>query len=205
MKLIKLFTGIWLFAVGIVLTIQADLGIGPWDAFHKGISLHTSLSFGQAGILVGLILIVINLFMKQYIGIGTLVNTIGIGLLIDLFMNHQWIVSPESKVLSFVFLFLGMVVIALGSYFYISAGYGTGPRDGLMVGLHALLNKPVGLIRASIEILTCFLGYLLGGPIGIGTLLIAFGIGPIVEVTFRVLNFEVKDVNHTYLSFKKTS
>lgn len=205
MKYIKLFLGILLFAIGIVLTIQADLGIGPWDAFHQGISIHTNLSFGQAGILVGVILLFINLFLKQYIGIGTIVNIIGIGLLIDFFMASAYIQKSDSIVNGLIMLIIGMFVIALGSYFYIGAGFGAGPRDGLMVGLHLKLNKPVGMIRGSIEIITCFVGFLLGGKIGIGTVIIAFGIGPIVAFTFKILRFEVKDVKHRYFSFRKLS
>lgn len=204
MKLVRLCIGIMLFAIGIVFTIQANFGIGPWDSFHQGISLHTKLTFGQASITVGAILIVVNFFMKQYIGIGTILNTLGVGFMIDLFMSTQWLSSQTNILMSLLFLLIGMFSIALGAYFYIGAGYGSGPIDGLMIGLHLILKKPVGLVRGSLELFVCLLGFLLGGQVGVGTLIIAFSVGPIFQITFRLLNFEVKDVHHKYITFRKT-
>lgn len=193
----RLLIGLVLYAVGIVLSIKANLGLAPWDAFHTGLSMLTGFTFGQVSIAVGVAVILITYQLKEAIGIGTIANIFCIGIVIDFLFKYQLIPAAPNVAVGVLMIFSGMVTIALASYFYIGSGFGTGPRDGLMVALTRELNKPVGLIRGMIEVTVLILGYLLGAKIGIGTLLLGVGIGPVVQIVFKLLKFEVKHIEHT--------
>lgn len=195
----RLILGILLYALGIVLSINANLGVSPWDTFHQGISNLVNITFGQASIAVGFIIVLLNLYLKENIGIGTILNMVLIGVFIDLIMYYNLIPIMDSLIPGLIMIILSMFVIALATYCYIGAGFGSGPRDGLMVGLTKKTGRPVGLIRGLIELAVLIIGFLLGGKVGIGTVILAFGIGPIVQFTFHKLNFEVGDVEHIYL------
>lgn len=202
-RLFRLFMGIFLYAVGIVLSVQANIGVAPWDAFHQGLAGITSMTFGQASIVVGLVILIINYTMDIKIGFGTIVNAVGIGYIIDIFMYNDIIPVSTNPIISVLMIIGGMFLIAFASYFYIGAGLGAGPRDGLMVGLVKKTNKRVGVVRSSIELTVLLIGFILGGQIGIGTLLLAIGIGPIMQFTFKWLSFTVEDVKHDYLLSKE--
>lgn len=198
-RFIRLIIGISLFAIGIVFTINANLGIAPWDTFHQGVSLLSNITFGQASIIVGLSILILNFFLKEHIGIGTILNIFIIGIIIDILFKFNVIPVMNSFISGFLMIIAGMVTIAFGSYFYIGAGFGSGPRDGLMVGLVKKTKLPIGVIRAAIEVSVLLIGYLLGGQVGIGTVILAVFIGPIVQFIFRIVKFDVKSVKHTYL------
>lgn len=196
-RIARLALGLVLYAIGIVLTINGNLGLAPWDALHVGLSQTTGISFGQISIVVGLLVLLINYHLYESIGIGTLLNIFVIGFLIDGIFHYQLIPVSQSIISGIPMIISGMLLIALASYFYISAGFGTGPRDGLMVALTRTTEKPVGLIRGCIEISVLSLGVLLGAKIGLGTVILAFGFGPVIQTTFKLLNFDVKRVSHT--------
>ncbi|MDF2596470.1 MAG: putative rane protein [Clostridia bacterium] len=203
-RLFALFLGILLYAFGIVLSIEANLGIAPWDAFHQGISTLTGITMGQAGIGVGILILIFNYWLKEKIGLGTIVNILGIGLMIDFLLYLDIIPTMHSLVGGITAIVVSMFVIAFGSYFYIGSGYGIGPRDGLMVGLVKKTNKKVGFIRGVIELSVLVIGVVLGGKIGIGTVILGIGIGPIVQLTFKFLNFDVSTIKHQYLFERNT-
>lgn len=195
----KLLFGIILYAIGIVFTINANQGVAPWDAFHQGVSINLNVTFGIASMAVGFIIVVINYILGEKIGIGTLLNIFGIGLIID-FIFYLEIIPIASSSLSGIFMIItGIVIITLATFFYISAGYGTGPRDGLMVALIRRTGKKVGLIRACIETTALLIGFLMGGQLGIGTIILALCGGPIMQFIFRLLKFDVKNVEHKYI------
>ncbi|MBF4691919.1 YczE/YyaS/YitT family protein [Fusibacter ferrireducens] len=202
MRILRLFFGIFLYALGIVLSIRADIGVAPWATFHQGISNLLGITFGQATIGVGFIILGFNYFMDIKIGFGTIINVFGIGSLVDFLLVNNIVPKMTTLLGGIVMVILSMFVIALATYFYIGAGFGTGPRDGLMVGLVKKTNKKVGLIRGSIELTVLFIGFMLGAKVGIGTVILGVGIGPIVHWTFKVLDFDVKNVEHQYLSLK---
>ncbi len=199
----RLLLGLMLYAVGIVLTIQANLGLSPWDALHSGLSQTFGISFGQISILVGIAVVAVTYQFHEAIGVGTILNTVLIGLFIDYIFHIDLIKTPSNFFLGVLMIFAGMFMIAFASYFYIGSRYGAGPRDGLMVALTRVTGKPVGLIRGSIELTVLFLGYLLGAKIGIGTVLLAFCMGPIIQMTFRYFSFEVGAVSHDSILQKK--
>lgn len=201
-RLLHLFMGLVLYSFGIVLTIQGNLGLAPWDALHMGLTYITKFSFGLISILVGLLILLFTYQLDESIGIGTISNIIVIGLLIDLIFALKLIPLSTSTFSGIPMILIGMEMIALGSYFYIGSGFGTGPRDGLMVAITRVTNKPIGLIRGIIEISVLVIGFLLGAKLGIGTILIAFGMGPIIQMTFKFLKFDVSTVMHNALLHK---
>jgi len=199
LRIIKLFAGLFIFAVGIVMTINANLGLSPWDAFHQGIAIVTHITIGQANIIVGFIVLVLNRLLGERIGWGTVSNMLFIGLFMDYLMFNNIIPVFSRFIPSVLLLLLGMFLIGIASYLYISAGFGSGPRDGLMVALTAKTGKSVRFIRNSIEGSVLTAGYLLGGSIGIGTVINALIIGYIVQFVFKMFKFDVNKVEHRYI------
>jgi uncharacterized membrane protein YczE len=187
-RLWRLFVGLLCFGLGIALLVHADLGLGPWDVLHQGISDRTGVPIGTVGIGVGALLLVAWLWLPVRIGFGTVANTIVIGLVID---GTLWLL-PESAPLWVRCgeVPAGIVLIALGSGFYIGAGLGPGPRDGLMTGLARRGVGSVRAVRTGIEITVLVLGWLLGGTVGWATALQALTIGPLVQWFLDRLSLE---------------
>jgi uncharacterized membrane protein YczE len=179
-RLARLFFGLVLFGFGLALMVIADLGLSPWDVFHQGISQRTGIPIGTVVIITGLLLLVFWIPLKERIGIGTIANAIVIGLTLDLFLL---ILPDQLDVLAvrWLSMLLGVLLVAIGSGFYIGAGLGPGPRDGLMTGITRRTGYPLGLVRGVLEIGVLIIGWLLGGTVGVGTLVFAFGIGPLVQ------------------------
>lgn len=172
--------GLVLFGFGLALMVIAELGLSPWDVFHQGVSERTGIPIGTVVIITGLLLLVTWIPLKEKIGIGTIANAIVIGLVLDLAL----LVLPQSLDLlaaRWLAMLSGVLIVAIGSGLYIGAGLGPGPRDGLMTGITRITGYPLALVRAVLEIGVLILGWLLGGTVGVGTLVFAFGIGPLVQ------------------------
>ena len=168
-RFVILFVGFFLLALASVFMKQANIGLGPWDALHDGISRQTPLTYGQASMAVGLLIVVVDFLCKERLGFGTLLNIFVIGLLIDLVLEAGLIPKMSGAFLpGLLYGFCGMVLMALGIWLYIGAAMGAGPRDSLMVILTRRTGKPVGLCRATVEGVALVLGFLLGGPGGAG-------------------------------------
>lgn len=177
-RLLRCIFGLALFGLGITLFIRADLGLAPWDVFHKGLSEKIGVSIGSVIIGVGALLLLLWIPLRQRPGIGTILNALEIGLVVDL--TKGFIGSPDHPVARVSLMFAGLGVIGLGSALYIGAGLGPGPRDGLMMGL-AARGHSIRLARTGVEATVLVAGLLLGGSVGIGTLVFTFGIGPVVQ------------------------
>jgi len=205
LRFCKLICGLFLYALGIVFTIKANIGYGPWEVFHVGLGVSVGISIGNASIIVGLIIIVITLFMGEKIGIGTILNMILIGLFLDIILISNIVPIIENIYLGVLVLITGLFIISLGSYFYIGSGFGAGPRDGLMVALARKSKLPIGVIRSIIELTATILGWLLGGMVGIGTVVSGFAIGFCIQSTFRILKFDPTKIVHStiYDSYKE--
>jgi uncharacterized membrane protein YczE len=175
-RLPQLLVGIPVLGVGIALTLQARLGVSPYDVLHQGIAAKTGLSVGTVVILVGLAILLLWIPLRQRPGLGTVVNTLTVGLVIDLALH----VVPEPDLLAarIPLLVAGIVVTGLGMGLYIGAGLGPGPRDGLMTGL-AAKGFPLWTVRTVLELAALLAGWVLGGNVGVGTVLFAFSIGPL--------------------------
>lgn len=176
--------GLALFGLGISMLIDSELGAAPWDVFHTGVSELTGISVGNIVIITGFALLVLWIPLRERPGLGTLLNAIEIGLVVDL--TEPLMPGTDLLVPRVLLMLGGVVVIALGSGFYIGAGLGPGPRDGLMTGLARRRIGRYGIsiraARTGVEIIVLIVGIVLGGSIGIGTAVFAFGIGPLVQI-----------------------
>ncbi len=188
-RLVVVIAGLFLFATGDVFTYRSNTGLGPWDVLHQGISLHTPITFGQAIILVGVVIILAGLLLRVYPGVATLLNMLLVGIFVDLQLHLNWLpdLSHTSLLLRLFIDIIGVFITGLGTALYIIPHLGAGPRDGLMLRLHTLTKIRIGVVRALIECSVLVIGFLLGGTVGIGTLIFAFGIGPCVEFGFYLL------------------
>lgn len=197
--LIRLFIGLFLYAVGIVLTINANLGLSPWDVFHQGFSTQIGITMGQASIIVGFLFVILDWILGEKVGIGTICNMLFIGMFMDLLMLNNLIPVFRNLIGKVGMMLLGMFVIGIASYFYISAGLGSGPRDGLMIALTKRTKKSVRFIRNSIELTVLIIGYILGGTVGVGTLIMVIGGGYFVQFAFTIFKFDVSKVQHKFI------
>lgn len=177
-RLPRLLVGLVLFGVGIAMMVISDLGLAPWEVLHQGISINTGIPIGTVGILTGILVLILWIPLRERPGIGTVSNVLLIGIVIDLTL---WLAPDrvDGAWQQWALLIGGTLVIAVGSGLYIGAGLGPGPRDGVMTGLGAR-GVPIGFARAIIEVSVLVAGWALGGTVGVGTVVFAFGVGPLV-------------------------
>jgi uncharacterized membrane protein YczE len=185
-RVVVLFVGLTLFAAAIVALLESGLGLAPWDVFHLGIAMHSALTIGTAGIVVGLVVLAIAWALGQAPGFGTLANAIVIGALVEVFRNIDAVerLSTGGLVIRTALLLAGIVLIGIGSALYIGAGLGAGPRDSLMLALSRRTGARIAVVRSAIEVTVVLIGALLGGTFGVGTAAVAILIGPTVEAGF---------------------
>jgi uncharacterized membrane protein YczE len=185
----SLFAGLLLFALGIVFLLESGLGLSPWDVLNQGVSEHTSLSFGTANIVIALIVLVLAWSLGAKIGPGTVANAVLIGLAVDglLAIDAVDALSDAPLAVRVVLMVAGVLMIGIGSGFYIGAAMGAGPRDSLMLVTADRAGVRIGISRVVIEVAVTVIGFGLGGTVGIGTIAFAFGIGPAVELSFWLL------------------
>lgn len=198
-NILKLIFGLGLFSLGIIMTVKAQIGYAPWDTFHYGLSGNIGLSYGNTAILVGAVTVAIAVLLGEKVGIGTLLNMTVIGILCDFILNNNLIQTPETFLFRVIMLMTGLLVMSFASFFYISAGFGAGPRDSLMVGLSKRLKLPVGACRNIIELSVMIIGWVLGGAVGIGTLLSAIFMGIFIQSVFKLMKFDARGVDHMTL------
>ena len=196
-KALLLFAGFFVLALASVLLKQANIGLGPWDALHDGISRQTPLTYGQASIAVGLAIVAVDFLCKERLGFGTLLNILVIGTFVDMLLSAGWIPRLSGALLpGLIYGTVGLTLSSVGIWLYISAAMGTGPRDSLMVILARRTGKPAGACRASVEALALLAGWMLGGQVGLGTVIFTLMGGPIMQLVFRLVKFDVKAVRH---------
>ena len=177
--LIYLIFGLILFGLGEALLITANAGVSPWTVLAQGISVKTGYSIGITTFIVSISVLCLWIPLKQKPGIGTILNTIIISVVIE--VSLPYLPSPELLVLQILQVIIGVAIVGIGSGFYLIANLGPGPRDGLMTGLQKMTNLSIALIRTIIEISAVIVGWYLGGVVGIGTVVFALGIGPFVS------------------------
>jgi uncharacterized membrane protein YczE len=186
----SLYFGLFLFALGVVMILYADLGMSSWGVFQVGVMNVFGLTFGQASQLVGLGVLVLGWALGFPPGFGTVMNMYFIGYFIDLIINWGIVPTFRNTVLQFALMVGGMGVLGMATYLYLNPKLGAGPRDGLMIGLVKKLDRPVGQIRGGIEVTVTVLGYLMGGPVGVGTVITAFATGYFVQMAFKLGNYD---------------
>ena len=180
-----LFFGLSLFGLGEALLIVSKFGVTPWTVFAEGVAKNFDISIGLATFLVSISILILWVPLKQKIGIGTISNAIIIAFTIDLFVY----LLPFSKniFLSIIEMIIGILLVGIGSGIYLITNLGPGTRDGLMKGISENFHKPIYFIRLSIEIVVVILGWILGGTVGLGTLMFALLIGPIISISLIVI------------------
>ena len=181
-----LFFGLVIFGLGEGLLILSTTGNSPWSVLAEGISNTTSLSIGAATFFISVSVLFLWIFIKQKPGLGTIFNIIIIAGMIDITLS--FFDAPSSIWMKYFLAFFSVLLVGLGSGIYLVANLGPGPRDGLMTGLTKLTNLPIALVRAFLEISAVLAGWYLGGTVGVGTLIFAFGIGPCVALGLFLVN-----------------
>lgn len=193
-RLTRCAFGLFLFGLGITFFIRARLGLAPWDVFHTGVSDRTDVAVGTVIIVVGVFLLLLWIPLRQRPGVGTVMNAIEIGLVVNL--TKPIVGEPDHIVGRLGLMGVGLLIVGLGSAIYIGSGLGAGPRDGLMLGL-STRGISIRSARTIIEITVLVTGIVLGGPIGLGTVAFALGIGPIVQVLLPRFDIRTGDRTHS--------
>ena len=191
---------LFLNGFGIYLTIQANIGAAPWDVLSLGLSKSLGILYGTASITVSVLILLIDVMMREPIGIAMFLDAFIVGKAVD-FFNWTKLVPPCSSLLTAIpVLIAGLFVLAYTQYTYMCAALGCGPRDTLLVGLAKRLKRiPIGAVSIALLGTATLIGWLLGGPVGLGTILCAFGAGPIMQLAFRTVRFDATGIHHQRL------
>lgn len=185
-RVVRLLVGLALYGVAEGLMVLAHVGVGPWTVFATGLAERTGAGVGWLTNVIGLAVLLLWIPLRQKPGIGTVLNVLLVGTFIE--ATVDLFPAPEHLALRVPLFAAGLVLLAVASGVYIGAGLGPGPRDGLMTGLHARTGRPIWLCRAVVEVSVLVVGWLLGGDVGVGTVVFAFGIGPLVGVVLPRLD-----------------
>ena len=172
--------GLTLFGLGEGLLIVSFTGASPWSVLAQGISLNANLSIGTITFLISIAVLILWIPLGQKPGMGTIFNALIIALMIDLCI--KFVPTPSNYLHQLILAFLSVIIVGIGGGIYLVSNLGAGPRDGLMIGLQKVTNFPIAVVRATLEISVVVVGWYLGGTVGVGTLLFAFGIGPCVAL-----------------------
>lgn len=187
-RLVVLNAGLALMGLGTAAMLAAGMGVAPWAVFHEGVALSSGLSHGTVSQLAGFVLLIVAwAWFGQRPGIGTALNMIMLGLWIDVFRGQPWLPSPDTLAAGALQHLAATGLYAFASALYMTADIGTGPRDSVMLGAATRFATPVRTIRTSIEVLVLGAGWALGGPVGVGTLIYALAVGPLVQACLRWL------------------
>jgi len=196
-KILLATVGLAVCAVGNYMTIQADIGQAPWNALYLGLINHIPLTYGQISIVVGVLITFIALALKEPIGLGTVMDYVLVGIFCDIYKAIGLIPQIENYYVGVVVMLLGMAIQSFSQFLYMSAGLSCGPRDAMMVGLGKRVRKvPIGAVAIGINLTAAAVGFLLGGSIGLGTIIFMLAGGIIMQTVFHLLRFEPRDVVH---------
>jgi len=182
-RLVQLYLGLTCYGVGMGLQVQSRLGLDPWDVFHQGIARRLHVSLGLVVIVVGALVLLVWIPLRQRPGLGTISNVIVLGSVLDIALAV--VPVPHWLPLRLAYLVVAIVLVGAATGLYIGADFGPGPRDGLMTGLARRTGRSIRLTRTAIELTVLLVGWLLGGTVGIGTLAFALAIGPLSQLFLR--------------------
>ncbi len=182
---IQLMLGLFLYGIAISMMVRAAIGISPWDVLAQGISLRTGIPFGFVTNIVGGVVLLLWIPIRQRLGVGTVLNALLVGPSAEVGL---WLIPEQTDLWSRIPMFVGgLLLLAIATGLYIGARFGPGPRDGLMTGINAKFGIRLWIVRTSLEITVLVIGWILGGDVGIGTLAFALLIGPLVHFTIPIL------------------
>ena len=196
-RLVRMLIGLTFCGTGSYFMIQANIGLGPWEAFHIGMSNVTGIMYGNVAIIVGAFILIIDLVLKEKIGFGTVLNAVIYPKWVDVWSAVGLLEKRRTLLSGFPLLLLGMTMVAVGTWLYMSCAMGSGPRDAMMVGINKRFSKlPVGVIKASIELFVVGAGFLMGAKVGIGTMVILLCQSSVLQIVLNIVKFDVKAVKH---------
>ena len=182
---------------GVYLTIQANIGASPWDVLNLGLSNTFGILYGTAAIIVSFTILGIDVLMKEPIGIAMVIDSIVVGKTVDLFNRINLVEKCDSILVGIPVMILGLFIMGYTQYTYMSASLGCGPRDTLLIGLTRRIKRlSIGVVSIMLLATATIIGWLLGGPVGIGTLICAFGMGPIMQFAFFTVKFNATEIKH---------
>jgi len=194
---LQIVAGLLVFSLGVHLTIFANIGLAPWDCLGMGIARHTPLNYGIAMTMIALFILGIDLLMRERIGYGTIIDALLTGNFVQMFNDLNPLSANNSVFVGILIMLAGFVFMALGMWIYMSAGQCCGPRDSLLVGLGKRLRMmPIGIVEILLWGVVLAIGWILGGPVGIGTLISTFGAGLIMQFIYTMIGFEPRNIVH---------
>ena len=195
-----LLGGLLVSAVGITMMLQANVGLEPWSVLQQGIAQTWGITYGVSSILVGAAVILIAIACGERVGAGTIANIVLCGIFIDALLALGWIPLMNAFWPGVLMLLGGLELLALGTWMYMRSALGSGPRDALMVAMARKTGRSVGLCRASAELVIIFIGWRLGGQVGLGTVISAVGLGSLFNLNFALLRFDAAALHQEDLS-----
>ncbi len=194
---VRIALGLLVFAFGVHLTIWANIGLAPWDCLGMGLSYHTPLNYGLSMTAVAVTVLIVDLLLRERIGFGTIIDALLTGNLVQMFNDLEPFPLNRRLVPGIALMLLGFVFMALGMWLYMRCEQGCGPRDALLVGLGKRLPRvPIGFVEILLWGAVTLLGWLLGGPVGIGTLISTFGAGLVMQLVYSLIRFEPRSLRH---------
>lgn len=198
-KIPKSMIGFLIMALGTHITKTMNIGMSPWDTLFLGVKGITQCKFGVITQIFGLVIIGISFLFKVYPGIGTLLNMVFFGYFLDLCESIIVLQVPASIGIKLIYIILGQIVLFYGIYVYLSCHFGAGPRDGLIIAISKLINKSIGTARISIEVIVFMMGWLLGGKIGVGTIVTTLLGGVLFDTVLRMARYKPNEHKHTVI------
>ena len=194
---IKIIGGLIVFALGVHLTIYANIGLAPWDCLGMGIAKHTPFNYGISMTIMAVTILVIDLLVKKKIGFGTIIDALLTGNFVQAYNSLNPFPENKSILLGICIMLVGFVFMAIGMWIYMRAEQCCGPRDSLLVGLGKRMPKiPIGIVEVILWAVVLLIGFLLGGPVGIGTLISTFGAGLVMQLVYNIIKFEPRKLIH---------
>ena len=194
---LQIVLGLLVFAFGVHLTIYANIGLAPWDCLGMGVSYHTPLNYGLSMTAIAVLILLIALALHERIGFGTIIDALLTGNFVQMYNDLNPLPENRSLWLGIAVMLAGFVFMALGMLIYMKAAQCCGPRDSLLVGLGKRMPKiPIGIVEIILWAAVLLFGWLLGGPVGIGTLISTFGAGAVMQLVYSILHFEPRDIRH---------
>lgn len=194
---IKIVAGLLVFALGVHMTIYANIGLAPWDCLGMGIAKHTPLNYGISMTVLAITIMIIDIILKERIGFGTIIDAFLTGNFVQAFNTLNKLPENKNVWLGIIIMLVGFVFMALGMWIYMSSEQCCGPRDALLVGLGKRMSKiPIGIVEVILWAVVLLIGYLLGGPVGIGTLISTFCAGLVMQLVYNIIKFEPRKLKH---------
>lgn len=198
---LQIAAGLAVFSLGVHLTIFANIGLAPWDCLGMGVAKHTPLNYGLSMTIMSVFILILDLLLKERIGFGTIIDALLTGNIIQFYNDINPFPMNESLPAGILYMLAGFVLMAVGMRIYMAAGQCCGPRDSLLVGLGKRMpHIPIGAVEIIIWAAVLAAGWLLGGPVGIGTLISTFGAGAVMQMVYSLIHFEPRQIRHRSVS-----